>query len=110
MSFIPSRRASRGGLPLLVLAWGCAHAHAQTNTTLIAAVMWWRQCLAYRLDAPPVGTRPAFSMALVISIVALALLFPLFGLSLAVVLLLDRIVLRQAPGARRWLGLISTAT
>lgn len=33
MSFIPSRRALRGGLPLLVLAWGCTHAHAQTNTT-----------------------------------------------------------------------------
>lgn len=77
--------------------------------TVSAAVMWWRRRPAHGLGAPPVGTRPAFSMALAVSVVALALLFPLFGLSLVAVLLLDRIVLRQLPSTRRWLGLTSTA-
>jgi uncharacterized iron-regulated membrane protein len=35
-------------------------------------------------------------------VVALGVLLPLFGASLAVLLLLDRFVLRRLPATRRW--------
>ncbi|MEC4595228.1 PepSY domain-containing protein [Nitrospirillum amazonense] len=70
-----------------------------------AAVMWWRRRPVGRLGAPPQGARPRFSALLAISIVALALLIPLFGVSLLLVLGLETALLRRFPTVRRWLGL-----
>ena len=57
---------------------------------------------AARLGAPrgrlPVRTTPL----LVIGLVALGVLLPLFGISLAVVLLLDQVVLRRVPRLAGW--------
>jgi len=70
-----------------------------------AAVMWWRRRPAGRLGAPPPAAQPRFSALLTAAIVALALLLPLFGLSLLLVLAIDRTLLRRFPAARSWLGL-----
>jgi len=70
-----------------------------------AAVMWWRRRPADRLGAPPPAAQPRFSALLAITIVALALLLPLFGLSLLLVLAIDRTLPRRLPAATRWLGL-----
>ena len=70
-----------------------------------AIVMWWRRRPADRLGAPLPASRPHFSALLVVAIVALALLLPLFGLSLLLVFVIDRTLLLRLPAARRWLGL-----
>ena len=44
-------------------------------------------------------------VGLTLIIVALSLLLPLFGLSLLLLLVLDRILLVRLPAARIWLGL-----
>jgi len=46
------------------------------------------------------------SIGLIAAIVALAIYLPLFGLSLAAVLLLEWLVLRRIPALRNWLGLV----
>ena len=38
-------------------------------------------------------------------IVALGVVMPLFGATLLIVLLVEALILRRIPGARRWLGL-----
>ncbi len=73
--------------------------------TLSAVVMWWRRRPSDRLGAPPPAARPHFSALLAVAIVALALLLPLFGLSLLLALAIERTLLHSFPKARRWLGL-----
>jgi len=60
--------------------------------------MWWRRRpRGPRVGAPrgrmPVSTAPALAFALVV----LGVFLPLFGISLLVVLMLDRFVLRRIP-------------
>ena len=66
--------------------------------------MWWRRRPrgAAGLGAPrgrmPLRSRPALAVA----VLALAVLLPLLGLSLAVVLLLDQLLLRRVGALQRW--------
>jgi len=76
--------------------------------SISAAVMWWRRRPAHALGAPPSVTPPRVSALLAVTIAALALLLPLFGLSLLLVLTIDRTLLSRLPAARRWLGLAPT--
>lgn len=70
-----------------------------------ATVLWWRRKPDRLLGAPPaLAPRPA-GAALVGGVVLLGVLLPLFGASLVAVLLVERLLLRRAPGPRRWLGL-----
>ena len=71
------------------------------------AVMWWRLRPVGLLGAPTALSRPSFGAGLVISIAALGIYLPLFGLTLMAVLLFEYAVLRRLPGPRRWLGLRS---
>ncbi len=73
--------------------------------TISAALMWWRRRPADRLGAPPPMARPRFSALLAVSVAALTILLPLFGLSLLFVFAIERVLLRRLPAARRWLGL-----
>jgi len=73
--------------------------------SLSAIVLWWRRRPAGVIGAPVLLSRPRFTSGLVILIIALAIYLPLFGLSLLLVALTDRIVLRRFPAAQRWLGL-----
>jgi len=73
--------------------------------SISAVVMWWGRRPAHMLGAPPPGARPHFSAVLVLTIATLALLLPLFGLSLLLVLAIDRSLLGRLPAAQRWMGL-----
>lgn len=73
--------------------------------SLSGGVMWWRRRPAGMLGAPVAAARARFGPGLVAAIVALALYLPMFGLTLAAVLVGERAVLGRIPGARRWLGL-----
>lgn len=68
-------------------------------------VMWWRRRPLGVLGAPAPRARPSFGPVLIALVLLLALLMPLFGLTLALVLLAERIALRHLPRARHWLGL-----
>ena len=70
-----------------------------------AIVMGGRRRPAPLLGAPPRVARPHFPAMILIAVLALALLLPLFGASLLLVLLTVRTVLRHLPKARHWLGL-----
>jgi len=69
------------------------------------AVMWWRRRPQGLLGAPIPLSRPRFGPVLVGAILLLALWMPLFGTTLAGMLLIERLILRRLPGARRWLGM-----
>lgn len=79
-------------------------AAALVIVTISATVMWWRRRPAGMLGAPPEAAQPQFSTLLTVAIAALSLLLPLFGLSLALVLMIDRMLLPRLPGVRCWLG------
>jgi uncharacterized iron-regulated membrane protein len=71
-----------------------------------ATVMWWRRRPANTLGAPAPSARPAFSAILLLTTVGLAVMLPLFGLTLLVVLVAERALLRRLPRVGRWLGVI----
>ena len=70
-----------------------------------ATVMWWRRRPADMLGAPRRAAQPRFSAMVAVAIAMLALLLPLFGLSLLPVLVIDRALLPRLPAVRHWLGL-----
>ena len=72
------------------------------------AVMWWRRRPVGLRGVPVRLSRPRFGAVLVTSIVLLGVLLPLFGATLVAVLVVERLVLRRLPRARRWLGLRAT--
>ncbi|WP_070151725.1 PepSY-associated TM helix domain-containing protein [Sphingobium phenoxybenzoativorans] len=72
---------------------------------LSAIVMWWRRRPGGALGAPSPQGMIRHSWLLVGLVVALAFLAPLFGVSLAVVIAFERLLLRRAQGPARWLGL-----
>ena len=69
------------------------------------AVMWWRRRPTGLLGAPLRRTRPRFGAGLVTAIIALGIYMPLFGVTLLLVLIAERTLLRRLSVARRWLGL-----
>ncbi|MBD9355245.1 PepSY-associated TM helix domain-containing protein [Methylomonas albis] len=73
--------------------------------TISAVVMWWRRRPGNMLGAPPPAAQPHRSTPFAVAIAALALLLPLFGLSLLLMLAIDRTLLRRLPAVRCWLGL-----
>ena len=70
-----------------------------------AVVLWWRRRGIGVLGAPIPSGRQRFSWALGLLLIAFAVYLPLLGLSLAAVLLTERLVLRRIPRAQQWLGL-----
>ena len=72
--------------------------------SLSGTVMWWRRRPAKRLGAPPMPKNfPVWKGAVAI-IVVMGLAFPLVGVSLAGVLLLDYMVLSRSPRLKQVLG------
>jgi uncharacterized iron-regulated membrane protein len=69
-------------------------------------VLWWRRRHIGSLGAPKIGAISSRrSPAIVACIVVLAIYLPIFGASLILVLLLDKLVLRRIPRLSRWAGL-----
>lgn len=75
--------------------------------TTSAAVLWWRRRPFGVLGAPRIMAPPRFSGLLAVAVLALAILLPLFGLSLVAVLVAERAVLPHLPRAAGWLGVRS---
>ncbi len=70
-----------------------------------SVVLWWRRKPGGELGAPgPVRGR-ALAFGFMPIVIVMAVLLPLFGASLLVVLIVESTVLRRLPGASRWLGL-----
>ena len=69
------------------------------------AILWWRRRPEGLLGAPIPLRRPRFGPVLILAIALLGFLMPLFGATLLAVLLVERLLLRRLPRARRWLGL-----
>ncbi|MCP9222405.1 PepSY domain-containing protein [Erythrobacter sp. LQ02-29] len=80
---------------------------ALVTLAISSIVMWWRRRPQGLLGAPPAKGAIRHSAALVAAVIALALLVPLFGLSLALVTLIERTILRKRLSLRRILGLRS---
>jgi len=72
-----------------------------------AVVLWWRRRAVGVLGAPIPTSRPRFSWALAALILAFGMYLPMLGISLILVLLTERFVLRKISSTRRWLGLSS---
>jgi uncharacterized iron-regulated membrane protein len=78
--------------------------------TVSGIIMWIRRKPKELLGAPrPVAT-PRFSGALVTAILVLAVIIPLFGLSLLMVLAVEKVLLRRMPAVSQWLGLRSAVS
>lgn len=70
-----------------------------------AIAMWWSRRPIGRLGAPrPVAERRVI-VGLLVTVCLLAILFPMFGASLVVVLLVERLILVRIPSVSTWLGL-----
>ena len=69
-----------------------------------ATLLWWSRRPAGSLGAPPPSTDTGFSLPLMAAIAALAIALPLFGLSLMLMLAVERMLLRRFRSARLWLG------
>jgi len=68
-------------------------------------VMWWRRRASGVLGAPKIRLNPRVSLGLIALVVAFAVYLPLFGASLILVLLIEKLILRRIPGVSHWLGL-----
>lgn len=68
-------------------------------------VMWWKRRPSGVLGAPPALARPRTGMLLVFAVLLLAIYMPMFGLTLALVLAVEALLLRRVEGLRRWAGL-----
>lgn len=68
-------------------------------------ILWWRRRPNGVLGAPGAGAPPRMSLALLGIVAALAIYLPMFGASLLLVLVLEKLVLRRIDATRRWLGL-----
>lgn len=68
-------------------------------------VLWWRRRPQGILGAPRAAAPAPFAVAFFALVAALGLFLPLMGISLLLVLAVERLVLVHLPGARRWLGL-----
>ena len=74
--------------------------------SISAVVLWWQRRPEKVLGAPPaLSRRSPVPIGLVILLAALGIYLPLLGLSIILVLLTERFVLRRLPAARDWLGL-----
>jgi uncharacterized iron-regulated membrane protein len=71
------------------------------------AAMWWRRRQPGTLGAPPAAGAEGGRGAVVVgsAVLVLGIWLPLFGASLAAVLVVERFVLRRVPALAAWLGL-----
>jgi uncharacterized iron-regulated membrane protein len=93
--------------------FGLANQLLGTLTALLLAtlsvsgtVMWWRRRPQGLLGAPIPLSSPRYGPLLIGALLLLALAMPLFGATLVLVAILDRLLLSRWTAARRWLGLL----
>jgi uncharacterized iron-regulated membrane protein len=70
-----------------------------------APFMWWRRRQGQKGIAAPKGKMPVFtSWGIGLVLLALAIILPVFGISLAIILLIDALVIRRVPALKRALN------
>ncbi len=84
---------------------GVATALMLVTLSVSGFVMWRRRKPAGLLGAPPPPAEPKRLRGFVAIVLALAVLLPLMALSLAVLLVLERLVFARLPAFSRWLGI-----
>ena len=84
---------------------GLTVAAGLVTLSVSAVVLWWRRRTVGVLGAPTPQGDPRFSIGLALTIGLLGVLLPEFGLSLIVVAVVERLILRRLPGVGPWLGL-----
>lgn len=67
-------------------------------------IMWWKRKPVNKLGAPSLPKNFRLVKGVGFLVIALGLLFPLVGISLVVVLLLDRLIIRRVPALKQWVG------
>jgi len=72
--------------------------------SLSSVVLWWRRRPKGQLGAPAPLAPLRHSWALVTLVLLMALLMPLFGLSLALALIVEQALKRLAPTLLHWMG------
>jgi uncharacterized iron-regulated membrane protein len=70
-----------------------------------SVVMWWSRRPPQVLGAPRSLPSPHYTTAFIAATIALGIVLPFFGISLVLVLCLERLLLRRIPFARAFLGL-----
>jgi len=70
-----------------------------------AMILWWRRRPEGVLGAPLRSVSPRFTWGFAGLVFALVVYLPLFGLTLLLVVLTERFILRRLPATRQWLGL-----
>lgn len=91
-------------------ALGLFTAAGLTALSISAVVLWWRRRPENTLGAPSASQSRHVPFPLVMLIVLLAVLLPLLGLTLLLVLGIERWLLRRSSRLSRFLGLSNTAT
>lgn len=84
---------------------GLATAAGLVLLSVSGFTLWWRRRMPGTLGAPARHLPARFSWGLALAVLALAIYLPLFGLSLLVVLALERFVFARIPAVASWLGL-----
>ncbi len=96
------------GLPNQLL--GLTTATGLVLLSVSGIVLWWRRRDRGVLGAPVQGSMPCMSFGLLVIVLGLGIYLPMFGASLILVLLVERLVLRRIPRAAIWLGLRPLST
>jgi uncharacterized iron-regulated membrane protein len=73
--------------------------------SISAVAMWWRRRPSGLLGAPRAAGERRAIVGLVLTICLLAVLFPMFGISLLLILVVEKVVLVRIPRVSEWLGL-----
>ncbi|WP_020208043.1 PepSY-associated TM helix domain-containing protein [Gilvimarinus chinensis] len=73
--------------------------------SVTGTILWWRKKPAGRLGAPASLPQHAVAKVVALVILALGILLPIVGLSLLMLWLVEKLILRQIAFLRAWLGL-----
>ena len=73
--------------------------------SISALIMWWRRRPAGVLGAPNALAHSGIPKYLFLPVLILAVYLPLFGLSMVIVFVAERMLFPRMPGMSRWLGL-----
>jgi uncharacterized iron-regulated membrane protein len=73
--------------------------------SISGVVLWCRRRLPCKLGAPSLRETSPIAIGLIAIIILLGVILPFLGISLLLVLLVERYVLRYIPAAKNFLGL-----
>lgn len=74
--------------------------------SVTGGILWWRRRDRGTLGAPQPAAPASWSWGLAAVVLLMAIYLPLFGASLIVMLVVERLILARVPSLSRWLGLV----